>query len=113
MKDKECRSSTYRKGTSTPWGATTDLSEVGKGSENRLVSERDVDDTVVGEGGEGIHDGRLLTTAGGTGGNKDSGVFAPEGTGLPLATGLVPEGLPLGREVTVSGRDAEKETIIW
>lgn len=102
--DKDGTSSAYSKGTGAPWRATTDLSKVGKGSENGLVSERDVDDTVVGEGREGVHDGRLLTTTGGTSGNKDTGILAPEGTSLPLTTSLVPEGLPLGREVAVPGR---------
>lgn len=38
--------------------------------------------------------------------------LAPVGTVLPLATSLVPEGLPLGREVTITGRDTEEEGIV-
>ena len=38
--------------------------------------------------------------------------LAPVGTVLPLATSLVPEGLPLSREVTVTGRDTEEEGIV-
>ena len=56
--------------------------------------------------------GRLLTTALGTSGDEETGVFAPEATAGPNAAGLVPEGLPLGGEVAVPGGDAEQDGII-
>lgn len=44
--------------------------------------------------------------------HKETGVFAPETTGLPLLAGVVPEGPPLGREVAVAGGDTHKEGIV-
>jgi len=56
--------------------------------------------------------GALLSTALGAGSDEEAGVFAPVGTGLPLAAGGVPEGLPLGGEVSVAGGDAEEEGVV-
>lgn len=53
-----------------------------------------------------------MTTALGTSGDEETGVFAPEATGGPNAAGLVPEGLPLGGEVAVSGGDTEQDGIV-
>lgn len=72
--------------TSTPGGATANLSEVGESAEDGLVAERNKDHAVVDEGRHGADDGGLLTTAGGGSGNESTGVLAPEGTSLPLAT---------------------------
>lgn len=44
--------------------------------------------------------------------HKEAGVFAPEATGLPLLAGVVPEGPPLGREVSVAGGDTHEESIV-
>lgn len=48
----------------------------------------------------------------GGGRDEDAGVFAPVATGLPLLACLVPESFPLGREVTITGGDAEEEGVI-
>lgn len=74
------------KGTGTPGGATTNLSEVGESAEDGFVAEGNVDHAVVDEGRHGADDGGLLTTAGGGSGNEGTGVLAPESTSLPLAT---------------------------
>ena len=34
------------------------------------------------------------------------------GASLPLLAGVVPESLPLGREIAITGRDAKKEAVI-
>jgi hypothetical protein len=103
---------TYSKGTRTPWGATANLGVITKDWEGGLVSKRNVDDAVMGESGEGSNGGALLTTALGTGGDKESSVFAPVTTSGPLLTGGVPECLPLRWEVTVTGWDTEEESIV-
>jgi len=72
--------------TSTPGGATADLGEIGESAEDGLVAEGNEDHTVVDEGRHGADDGRLLATTGGGSANEGTGVLAPEGTGLPLAT---------------------------
>lgn len=53
---------------------------------------------------EGRHAGEgggFLASSGGGGADEDADVFAPVATVLPLAAGLVPEGAPLGGEVSV------------
>lgn len=102
----------YSESTGTPGAATVDLVEVGQLAEDGLVAERDVDETVVSEGAHGRKSSGLLTTTLGTGGDEETGILAPVATGSPDSTGLVPESLPLGREVTVTGGDTEENSII-
>lgn len=66
----------------------------------------------MGKRREGSNRRGLLPTANGAGGDEETGVFAPETARLPLPTGLVPEGLPLGWEVAVASGDAEEETVV-
>lgn len=89
-----------------------DLLKVGKEREGGLVTQRNVDKAVVSESAHGGDDSGLLTTAEGAGGNEDTGVLAPVATGGPDGAGLVPEGLPLSREVTVTGGDTEEDGIV-
>lgn len=58
-------------------------------------------------------DGALLSSSEGAGADEHAGVLAPEGARHPLAASLVPEGLPLGWEVTVSGGDTEYDGVVW
>lgn len=87
------------------------LIQVAQLAEDGLVAERNVNEAVVSESAHGGKSSRLLTTTLGTGGNEETGILAPEATASPNATGLVPEGLPLGREVAVAGRDTEQYSI--
>lgn len=103
---------TYSESTSTPGATTVDLLEVGKERECSLVAERNVEETVVGEGAHGSDSSGLLATTEGTGRDEETGVLAPEATSSPDATGAVPEGLPLGGEVAVAGGDTQKESIV-
>lgn len=100
------------KGTGTPGGATVDLGQVGQLGKGVGVAQGDVDDAVVGEGGQGGDGGGLLAAAEGGGGDEEAGELAVEGTLLPLGTGVVPEGLPLGGEVSVPGGDTDQEGIV-
>ena len=64
---------------------------------------------------EGAHGGKtsgLLATALGTSRDEETSVLAPVATGGPDTAGLVPESLPLGREVTVTGGDTEQDGIV-
>lgn len=54
----------------------------------------------------------LLATAHRASTDEQPCVFAPVGTGLPLTTSLIPEDLPLSREVAVSCWNAEEERIV-
>lgn len=64
------------------------------------------------QGRDGVHDGDFLSTTWGGGRNEDSGEFSPESSGLPLATGAIPEGFPLSGEVTETGWNTEEESIV-
>lgn len=89
-----------------------DLVKVGELGENILVTKRNIDDTVVGQCGERVEDSNFLATTGGTSCNVDTGKLAVESTLSPKATGGVPERLPLGREVTVTGGDTKDVGIV-
>lgn len=104
--------SAYRESTSTPGATTVDLvqvRELGKGS---LVAQRDVDQAVVSESAHGSESSRLLTTTKGTGRDEQTGVLAPVATSNPDTAGAVPEGFPLGGEVTVASGDTEEEGVV-
>lgn len=90
-----------------------DLREVGELTERVLVSERNEGETVVSQSAHGSNGSRFLTTTGGTSGDEDTGRLAPVTTAGPDATGLVPEGLPLGGEVTVTGGDTEEDGVVF
>lgn len=97
--------------TSAPRATTVDLIEVSQHAERRLVSERDVDETVVHKRAHAGDSGSLLAATEGTSRNEDTGVFAPERTLLPLLAGLVPEGLELCGEVAVAGGNTEEDSV--
>ena len=112
---------------------TVDLIEVGQLSEGVLITHRDVEDPVVGEGRQGVESRGFLTSAGSASGDEDACVLASKGTRCPEGAGRVPESLysasqseteanegvkriylPLSRHVAVPGRDAKDKGIkLW
>lgn len=58
-----------------------------------LVSEGDVDNTVVSERGHGSDGGGFLSSSLSSSGHEQTSVLAPESSGSPETTSLVPEGL--------------------
>ena len=54
----------------------------------------------------------LLPSSLGGRADEDTDILAVISASLPLLAGLVPESLPLGREVAVTGRDAEEEGVV-
>lgn len=89
-----------------------DLLEVTQEREGGLVAQGHVDQAVVSESAHGSNGGRFLATTGSTGGDEDTGVLAPVATGGPDRAGLVPEGLPLSGEVTVTCGNTEKDCVV-
>lgn len=112
-----------------------DLSQVGDVGEGLGVAEGNVDDAVVSQGGHGGEGSGLLTTAGSSSGDEETGLLAPVTAGGPDSTGHVPEGLyqntlsvlfpsvhtlirscttylPLSGEVSISGGNAKQETVV-
>lgn len=88
------------------------LLQVGQLREDRLVAQRDVDETVVGKSAHGSQGSRFLAAAQSAGRDKQTGVLAPVATGGPDTAGLVPERLPLGGEVAVAGGNPEQDGVI-
>jgi hypothetical protein len=103
---------TYSEGTSAPWGSTPDLAQISQQRERGLISQGDVDNAVMGHGAHGGDGSALLSATQGAGGDEEASVLAPVLAPLPLPACLVPEGLPLGGEVTVTGGDAEEEGVV-
>lgn len=67
---------------------------------------------MVSESAHGGDSSGFLATTEGTGRDEQTSILAPETTSGPDAASLVPEGLPLRREVTVTGGNAEEEGIV-
>lgn len=77
-----------------------------------LVSEGNIDDTVMDKGRHRVESSNFLPTTLPTGRNEKTSVFARKTTGSPETAGSVDERLPLGREVSVTGGDTEEESIV-
>lgn len=88
------------------------LGEVGELGEGVLVAKGHVDDAVVGECGQGRQGGGLLAAAQAARADEEAGHLAVVAARLPLAARLVPEGLPLRREVAVPRGDADEEAVV-
>ena len=106
------RKDTYSESTSAPGATTVDLVEVGELTEGVLVTQRNVDEAVVGESAHASNSGGLLATSEGTGRDEQTGVLASVATGGPDGTRGIPEGLPLSGEVSVTSGDTEKDGIV-
>lgn len=102
----------YSKSTGTPRRTTTDLSKRGKEWEGVLVPEWNIYDSVVSEGRDRVESSDLLPTALPAGRDEETGVFARESTRSPETTGGIDERFPLGREISVTGRDTEEEGVV-
>ena len=84
------------KGTRAPRAAAVNLAHVGQLSERLGVSQRDVDDSMVAQGGHGRKVGRLLPATQCTGRHEDTGVLSVEAARGPDATGSIPKCLYRG-----------------
>lgn len=91
------------KSASAPGGAAVDLAQVGELAKALCVAQGYVDDAVVGKSGHGGDGGALLAATGRGSRDEETTKLAPEGAALPLGAGMVPEGLDLGGEVSVTG----------
>lgn len=100
-------------GTGTPRRTPVDFFERRKVLAGVLVTQGHVDDPVVSQRRQGVDDGDFLPTTGSTGGDKHPGKLAEQLALSPVAPGLIPERLPLTREVPESGGDPEQERIVF
>ena len=67
---------------------------------------------MVGKSAHGRNGSGLLTATKGSGRDEDTNVFTPKATGSPDTARLVPEGLPLRREVAVAGGNTEEDGVV-
>src|ERR1700753_181850 len=80
--------------------------------ERMLVTEWHEYDTVMGHGTHASQSSAFLAATQRGIADKHTGVLAGISSTGPDLARFIPEGLPLSREVTVTGWDAEKEGII-
>lgn len=125
-----------REGTCAPGRAAVDLVEVGEHgykqcisnqihclktfvkvegmwglTECSLISQRNIDESVVRKRAHASNSSALLSTTKGTSRDEHARVLAPERALRPLLAGLVPEGLELCWEVAVTRGDAEEDAV--
>lgn len=103
---------TYGKGPGAPRAPTANLGQIGQQGKGGFVSQRHIDDAVMGQCAQRGNDGGFLSPSRGSGGDEDAGKLAPIASRLPLLAGGIPKGLPLGGEVSVAGGDAQQESVI-
>lgn len=89
-----------------------DLGQVGELTEGGLVAKRDVDHAMVSKSAHSRQRSGLLATTHGPARDEQASILAPKATSSPDSAGLVPESLPLGREVTVTSGDTEEDGIV-
>jgi len=104
---------THSESTSTPSTATPHFVKGNEVLERGRIAQRHEDDTMMRKGAHGRKCGTLLASSLRGSRDEETGVLAPVATGLPLLAGRVPEGLPLGGEVAVTGGDAEEEGVVF
>ena len=109
---KKKRKKAYGKRSSTPGTSTPDLAHIAQDVKGSLVAEGHVDDSVVRERAHRRDDRALLSAAHRGRADEEARVLAPQGALHPQLARLVPEGLPLGREVAVAGGHAEEKGIV-
>jgi hypothetical protein len=80
-------------------------------TESSLVSKRNVDESVMGQGRHAGNSRALLSSTKSTRANEHSGVLAPEASLGPLLSSLVPESLELCWEVSVTRGDTEQDAV--
>ncbi len=71
--------------------------EIGDITEGVRVTEGDVEDTVVGQGGKGGDDSCLLTSTMGSSRDKDTSILSSELTTSPEGTSGIPERLMIDK----------------
>ena len=105
--------STYSESSSTPWATTTHFLEIGQDGESFTIAQWHETDTMMGQGAHESKSCALLSSSQTGGRDKAAGILADQSSRSPELPSGVPEVLPLGGEVTVSGWDTEDEGIVF
>ena len=104
---------TYSKSPRAPSTTTPHLIQTHQEFERGRIAQGHIDEPVMSKRTHRGKGGALLASTLGSGGDEDADVFTPVAARLPLLAGRVPEGLPLGGEVAVTGGDAEEEGVVF
>lgn len=82
-------------------------------TEGVFVSKRHIDEAVVSERRHGSNGGGFLTASLSAGGDEKPGELLSIRSLGPLLASLVPEGLPLGGEVSVSSGNSKQDSVVF
>ena len=76
------------------------------------IPQRHIDDTMMSQSRHSGNRCALLSATYGPGGDEETSVLPVKASRLPLLASLVPESLPLGREIAITSWDTKKECVI-
>lgn len=103
----------YSKSPSTPRATTSNFIDVHQQGHHSLVSQRNVDESMMGQRTHRSEVGRLLSTAWSSRRDKETNIFAPVTARSPNTHCFVPERFPLGREIPITGWDSHQDSIVF
>ena len=86
-----------------------DFRQIGLVGKCLRITQGHIDDPVMGQGGHTRDGGGFLPSAQGGCADEKAGHLAIEAPTRPQPASLVPESLPLGGEIAVTGRDTKEE----
>ena len=104
---------TCRKSTGAPWTPALDFIDVCHLCEGFGITQGYIDDAMMGKCTHCRDSGALLSAPLRSGGNEQATVFTPVTTSEPHLASRIPEGFPLGGEVSVTSRNTHKESIVF
>jgi len=81
--------------------------------QRRLIPQRNIDHPMSSKRRHSRQRGSLLSTTLRSSANEQPNILTPEATRRPLLAGCIPEGLPLCREISEPGGDAEEERVVF
>ena len=104
---------TCRKSTGAPWTSTFDFIGVRHRCEGFGITQGYIDDAMMGKGTHCRNGSAFLSSTLRSGGNEQTTVFTPVTTSEPHLASGIPEGFPLGGEVSVTSWNTHKESIVF
>ena len=104
---------TCRKSTGAPWTSAFGLFELTHWLEGFGVTQWYIDDAMMGKGAHCRNGSALLSSPLRSGGNEQTTIFTPVTTSEPHLASGIPEGFPLGGEVSVTSWNTHKESIVF
>lgn len=104
---------TCRKSTGAPRTSAFDFFGLLHWLEGFGVTQWYIDDAMVGKGTHCRNGSAFLSSTLRSGGNEQSTVFTPVTTIVPHVASGIPEGFPLGGEVSVTSWNTHKESIVF